>query len=106
MFYDPRDIWPEDVPIGTYDIELKGVEGYPGANAHIIFVCPNKKRCSILLGPVFVKQPNKDALNIWAWDGNVECPTISPSINCIKEKDGKPTGGCGWHGHIHQGVMS
>jgi hypothetical protein len=36
--------------------------------------------------------PNKS----WTWDGNVEAPTFSPSINC---------GGCGWHGFIEAGKL-
>jgi hypothetical protein len=35
----------------------------------------------------------------------MEKPTLTPSINCIAEKDGKPTGGCGWHGFITCGIM-
>lgn len=105
MIRDNRDEWPSDVPIGTFDIELGGTQGYPASTAHIIFVCPNSKRCSLFLGPSFVERPNPDALCIWGWDGNTEQPTLNPSINCISEKDGKPTGGCGWHGHITNGIM-
>ena len=59
----------------------------------------------MLLGPEFVDRPKEDALCIWKWDGNVERPTLTPSINCVAEKGGKPTGGCGWHGHITNGVI-
>lgn len=31
----------------------------------------------------------------WAWDGNREAPTFTPSINCEKH--------CGWHGYIRKG---
>lgn len=34
----------------------------------------------------------------WTWDGNVDAPTLSPSINC-------QTDGCGWHGFIEGGVF-
>src|SRR6266853_6937893 len=98
MSRDTSDEWPSNEPIGSFDIGIRGVEGYPGSTAHIIFVCLNERRCSVLLGPVFVDRPNPDALCIWQWDGNIEHPTLNPSINCIAEKDGKPTGGCGWHG--------
>jgi len=103
MILDRRDVWPDDVPIGTFDIEQNRVQGYPLATARILFVCPNGRRCGALLGPTFVDRPSEDQLCIWGWDGNVERPTINPSINCIAEKDGKPTGGCGWHGFIQQG---
>jgi len=104
MRRDDRDEWPPDEPVGSFDIECNGVEGY-AATAHIIFVCPNGKRCTVLLGPTFVDRSAPDRLCVWQWDGNMERPTITPSINCIAEKDGKPTGGCGWHGFITNGVM-
>lgn len=33
----------------------------------------------------------------WQWDGNLEAPTLAPSIGC----DSK----CGWHGHIQSGEV-
>lgn len=106
MTPDQRDVWPADVPVGTFDIETGGVQGYPGATAHIMFVCPNEKRCSVLLGPSSVPRPSKGALCIWAWDGNSERPTITPSIDCrAVDDEGNPTGGCGWHGYITNGVI-
>lgn len=41
----------------------------------------------------------------WAWDGNLERPTISPSINCLARdpETGQVFGGCGWHGYIRAG---
>lgn len=39
----------------------------------------------------------------WNWDGNREAPTISPSINCLSEHNGRPAAGCGWHGWIRAG---
>jgi hypothetical protein len=105
MTRDERDEWPADEPVGSFDIEPGTIEGYPGMTAHLLFVCPNGKRCAVLLGPDAVTRPTSDALCICCWDGNKECPTLTPSINCITEKDGKPTGGCGWHGFITHGVM-
>lgn len=103
---DCRDVWPDDVPIGTYDIYRNTVAGYPGANAHILFVCPNGRRCGVLMGPTYVPRPTPDALVIWGWNGNDWRPTLTPSINCINVyPDGRPAGGCGWHGFIENGVM-
>ena len=104
MKRDSRDEWPSDEPVGSFDIGCHKFEGYDNT-AHILFVCPNGKRCRILLGPKFVDRPNPDGLCVWQWDGNMERPTIKPSINCIAVKDGKPTGGCGWHGFITNGVI-
>ena len=105
MQRDCRDVWPQDVQVGTFDVGLGTVEGYPGASAHILFVCPNNRRCSVLLGPQFVDRPNPDGLCVWKWDGNMDAPSIQPSINCLSDKNGKPTGGCGWHGFITGGVI-
>jgi hypothetical protein len=106
MVRDQRDEWPSDEPVGSFDITgLHGLGGYPGSTGHIIFVCPNGKRCGVILGPVAVPRSAPDRACIWAWDGNMERPTITPSINCIAEKDGKPTGGCGWHGFITNGII-
>jgi hypothetical protein len=104
MVRDTRDEWPDDEPVGSFDITLGSVEGYENS-AHMMFVCPNGKRCALLIGPKFVQRTTPERLCVWQWDGNLDRPTITPSINCIAEKDGKPTGGCGWHGFITSGVM-
>lgn len=107
MTRDERDEWPADVAVGTFDIELGGVQGYPGATAHLLFVCPNNRRCAVLLGPTHVPRPAKGQLCIWAWNGDRERPTITPSINCRNvDDDGKPAGGCGWHGFITNGEIA
>lgn len=105
MQRDERIEWPKDVPIGTFNIESFNCVDYPTATAHILFVCPNGKRCGLLLGPVFTPRPAEDKCNVWGWNGNLKSPTITPSINCIAKKNGKPTGGCGWHGFITAGEM-
>lgn len=103
MNRDTRDEWPDDVPIGTFDIEPGTIKDY-AATAHMMFVCPNRQRCTVLLGPEFANRSSEDRLCVWKWDGNLERPTLSPSINCIAvDKAGQPTGGCGWHGHIIAG---
>lgn len=113
MVPDCRDEWPDEDPNtpgvqripGKFDIRMAHVQGYPGATAHIEFICPNARYCGVLMGPVAVAKPNPDALGVWGWDGNKEAPTLTPSLNCLAEKDGKPAGGCGWHGWIKGGVM-
>ena len=37
----------------------------------------------------------------WSWDGNLEAPTLAPSIWSKAEN-----GGCGWHGFLQQGVWN
>lgn len=105
MTRDTRDNWPSDTPPGSFDISTHGLEGYPEATGHILFVCPNARRCVVLIGSNAVAPADDQRLHIWAWNGNVEKPTLTPSINCLSEKDGKPTSGCGWHGFITDGVM-
>jgi uncharacterized protein DUF6527 len=106
MRRDDCDVWPDDVPIGTFTIEDGAVGGYPGATAHILFVCPNRIRCAVLLGPANVPKPNEDSLSIWQWNGDKDKPTLYPSINCKAKKDnGEPAGGCGWHGFITNGKI-
>lgn len=60
----------------------------------IEFRCPNGKnrQCQIqlTLGEQTDGPPRR-----WHWDGNVEAPTITPSIGCDQR--------CGWHGHITNG---
>ena len=103
MHMDVRDEWPDDAPVGTFEITQHGLQGRPSVAAHCLFVCPNAKRCAVFLGPEFEMRRNENEPCVWKWDGNVESPTLTPSVNCIATKDGKPTGGCGWHGHITAG---
>jgi hypothetical protein len=104
MIRDQRDEWPADVPIGTFDIEDVAIANYPGATAHLMFVCPNGRRCAVLLGPTPVPKSPERQLYVWGWNGDRERPTLVPSINCRAVKDdGSPAGGCGWHGHITAG---
>src|ERR1700719_1793691 len=103
MHLDVRDEWPDHVPIGTFELVQHGLEGRPSVMGHLIFVCPKGKHCCVFVGPAFEAKRNENEPNVWAWDGNVATPTLTPSINCLSEKDGKPCGGCGWHGHITNG---
>jgi hypothetical protein len=110
---DQRDEWPPDTPPGTFDIHLGAPwVGHPingiraaGVDGFLLFVCPNGKRCGVFVGPSYREPSSKDDVRVWGWDGNAEAPTLMPSINCVAEKDGKPTGGCGWHGFIRGGVF-
>ncbi len=114
MHVDPGPEWPDEDPIapgiqrtpGKFDISAEhGVEGYPGVTGRLAFICPNGRFCSVLLAPQPIPRSAPDRCYVWGWNGNREAPTLTPSINCIAEKDGKPTGGCGWHGFIQNGVM-
>lgn len=98
--------WPDDAPPGTFDVTPSTMAGRPAVSGHLIFVCPNKRRCTLLVGPAFENRRNDTEPCVWGWNGNEDKPTLTPSINCISEKDGKPTGGCGWHGWMQGGELS
>lgn len=103
MHVDNRKEWPPGTPEGSFEISTNGLQGRPSVVGHIEFICPQRRHCAVFLGKQFEAKRNDQECNVWAWDGNQEKPSITPSINCIKEKDGKPTGGCGWHGFITNG---
>lgn len=56
------------------------------------FTCP----CGCgRIGAITVSQGQKEQ-NTWLWDGNVENPTLSPSI--------QKTSPCRWHGYLQNGM--
>jgi len=63
----------------------------------IVFYCPSgaNRICEI---PVTLGPPlDADAQGVhrWHWDGNMQAPTLTPSIGCDAR--------CGWHGNIVAG---
>lgn len=105
MIRDEHDEWPSDSAIGTFDIVTGTIAEYPGVTAHLIFICPNSRRCAVLVGPLSIPSDGLNRLHVWAWNGNLLRPTLTPSINCLTHKDNIPVGGCGWHGFITNGVI-
>ena len=70
-----------------------------GQSAFMAFKCPCgadqcRKRTHDSI-PVRVGAPQPDQHN-WGWDGNLDAPTLTPSIH--------RTGDCGWHGHLQAGM--
>jgi hypothetical protein len=62
----------------------------------IVEGCPRQKCCiPLTTGPAV----HSGDMKRWHWDGNVEKPTITPSVNCNGQ------GGCGWHVTITNGVV-
>lgn len=51
--------------------------------------------------------PHRGKSSCWTWTGSAEEGTLnaSPSLHCVTEWNGKPTGGCGWHGFLTAGVL-
>lgn len=78
---------------------LNDLEAAPGQEQAFSFACPkHRRRCGslIIAGKTTLKhdpQGQNGGIAQWAWDGNREKPTFSPSVNC---------GSC-WHGFIENG---
>lgn len=66
----------------------------------ITFGCPFRPGQSCRVN---IKPHSSDAHGVpsWVWDGNVAQPTLTPSINCIKDEP--RSYGCGWHGFLTRG---
>lgn len=72
--------------------EMNGPSGE--SNGHYcFFTCPRGKgRCVVPIKPNANPPHNRG----WSWDGNVQAPTLSPSILCH---------GCEWHGYVRAGKL-
>lgn len=79
---------------------LDELDAKPGEEQTFSFACPKHKgrRCESLVIVGRTPYPH-DGQNLnggcaqWAWDGNRDAPTFTPSIDCK---------GC-WHGYIRAG---
>lgn len=83
-----RDRFTSVLPAGTFE--------WAHNNGHvtsIVFVCPCGC-CELLALPVCLGARN----GAWVWDGDIDTPTLSPSIH---KKEG-----CGWHGRLQNGVFT
>lgn len=80
------------IPRGTfaYCIGKQGVTS-------ILFWCRGDKNrlCEIALT---LGDKVEEPVRRWHWDGNMQEPTITPSIGCDHR--------CGWHGHITAGDIT
>lgn len=76
-----------------YIFEMVDGEATP---SHIIFKNPV---CSLGSCCIRIRRGAADqAQHKWGWDGNMESPTITPSIGCDHL--------CGWHGFITNGEIT
>jgi hypothetical protein len=71
----------------------------------IEFICPKGRVCGVGIrrGEFEGGSPHPQggtARKRWCFNGNVDKPTLTPSINCAGSS------GCGWHGHIINGEMT
>jgi len=62
--------------------------------AGLIFVCPGCRQITSIAFRDIDGRPK------WNWNNNREKPTCTPSILHSKDRNG-----CGWHGHLTDGVF-
>lgn len=49
-------------------------------------------------------RPYNGNADSWEWDGNIEKPTLTPSVHAMpQEAKGDYPGRIGWHGHLTEG---
>ena len=67
-----------------------------GRSVALLIICPG---CT---APTFLcfEASHADHHPVWAWDGDVERPTLLPAIHHRADH-----GGCGWHGHLTRGFF-
>lgn len=77
------DYGPTDTPCGDADRQ-----------GRLAYRCP---RTGQPCGEIIIGKEHKPQLGCptWQWDGNLEAPTLTPSINCR---------GC-WHGYLRAGIF-
>lgn len=81
--------------------QLRTIDDHGNVYTALMLICPGCPGSGLHMLPVnsTTKTPQ------WTWDGNLEAPTLSPSILTRIEPyvDGKPTGIC--HSHLRSGVF-
>lgn len=97
----PSSLNGQTIEKNQFGYVLKPGLGFePAGIDSIQFHCRGNRKavCSVdlTLGPQIDSDENKRRR--WHWDGNMQAPTITPSIGC----DAK----CGWHGHITSGEIA
>jgi hypothetical protein len=89
------DDQPFDAPAGHVTYRRAAA----GAIVGLMFGCPCG--CGRAYGASF------DRPNGWTFDGNVEKPTINPSLGCYPAGESKvgPDGTYHWHGYLRAGIF-
>lgn len=91
----------QTIPQDQFGYVLKQGHGFnPEGVDEIRFWCGNGKKriCGVALTLGEQANAGEGGKRRWHWDGNMEAPTITPSIGCDAR--------CGWHGHITAGDMA
>lgn len=76
---------------------LKSGAAYvPEGVEEIVLPCAGGRRAACVLRVTL--GPADEAERRWHWDGNMDEPTLTPSIGCDQR--------CGWHGHLIKGELT
>lgn len=68
---------PYQPTAGTRRIEYGGTTGTENRYTHLLLGCPG---CGGFHTVYVNTEPGDTGLNPWEWDGNLDAPTVSPSI--------------------------
>jgi hypothetical protein len=98
----PGDFQYQDVGYNPIDDPLQAIkEDYAsgsGGLARFAFVCPRLGiLCSHGSGLIIGYKEKPNFKPTWAWNGNIEKPSLTPSINCSFN------GKCLWHDYVTDG---
>ncbi len=98
--------WPKDSGAFRYENMSYNADipPAPGQLGRLSYGCPRGKgHCGAV---VICNGPKPPSFKVWGWDGNIEKPTLTPSINCLAHgPDGEKYAGCGWHGFVRSGIF-
>lgn len=96
--YDPTTFDRNHVPAGHFHYynANDATEGEPPAG--MLFGCPCG--CGELKSVGFRPRAARPS---WEWDGNVQTPTLSPSINILQFDNAGNRAGEHWHGWLRNG---
>lgn len=86
------DEMPDDPSPGMFEFVVR--HSAPETITGMLFACPCG--CGDVSSIDFSNVPPKGSdTERWEWDGDLDSPTLSPSLH--------KQGGCGWHGWLRNG---
>lgn len=85
------EVFETDDPPGTFIIHFQDEYNKGFLN----FICHKGNACGVHICKEPREKKEGSTINYWQWDGNLDQPTLTPSINCRA---------C-WHGFIEGGVL-
>lgn len=75
-----------------------------GEYTHILIFIPGNEGGSVAPIPV-VAGPHVEGKIAWGWNGDLDRPTLTPSIYRNRPSDGRPEPQNEWHGHLTLGFL-